>query len=213
MPQLIDLTHTLENDMPVFPGDAPPKFTLAITHANDGAQVTHMELTTHLGTHLDCPLHFIAGGATTDTDDLSPFYGKASMIDCRKFGSHEEITKSHLTQLNLEEQQLKWVILYTGWYQHWGTQKYFDHFPVLSTEAAEYLRDIGIGGIGLDVVSIDAIDSVDFPVHKIVLGSGMYAIENLTNLHLLPTQPFTLATFPLRIVRGDGSPIRAVAIF
>ena len=212
MALLIDLTHTLENDMPVFPGDAPPKFTLAMTHASDGAQVTRMELTTHQGTHLDCPLHFIDGGATTDTDDLSPFYGKAFMIDCRKFGSHEEITKSYLAQLNLEEQQLKWVILYTGWYRHWGTQKYFDHFPVLSTEAAAYLRDIGIGGIGLDVVSIDAIESTDFPVHKIVLGSGIYVIENLTNLHLLPSQPFTLAALPLRIVRGDGSPVRAVAI-
>ena len=212
MAQLIDLTHTLENDMPVFPGDASPKFSLAMTHARNGAQVTRMQLTTHHGTHLDCPMHFIDGGATTDTDDLSPFYGKAIVIDCRKFGHGEEITKSYLVQSKLEGQQVKWVILYTGWYRHWGTQKYFDHFPVLSTEAAEYLRDNGIGGIGLDVISIDAIDSTDFPVHKIVLGSGMYIIENLTNIHLLPSQPFTLAAFPLRITRGDGSPIRAVAI-
>jgi kynurenine formamidase len=212
MPQLIDLTHTLENDMPVFPGDASPKFTLVMAHPDDGAQVTRMTLTTHHGTHIDCPLHFINGGATTHTDDLSAFYGKAIVIDCRNFGRGEEISKSHLVKQNLQEQQLKWVILFTGWYRHWGKPKYFDHFPVLSTDAAEYLRDIGIGGIGLDVISIDAIDSVDFPVHKVVLGGGMYVIENLTNLHLLPLQSFTLAAFPLRIARGDGSPIRAVAI-
>jgi kynurenine formamidase len=212
MSRLIDLTHTLENDMPVFPGDASPKFSLAMTHARDGAQVTRMQLTTHHGTHLDCPLHFIDGGATTNTDDLSPFYGKALVIDCRKFGVGEKITKTHIEQVKLREQQIQWAVLYTGWYRYWGTQKYFDHFPVLSTEAAEYLRDIGIGGIGLDVISIDAIDSTDFPVHKVVLGSGMYVIENLTNLHLLPETDFMLAAFPLRIAHGDGSPIRAVAI-
>ncbi len=212
MALLIDLTHTLENDMPIFPGDEPPKFSLATTHSDDGSQVTRMEITTHIGTHLDCPRHFIDGGTATDTNDLSPFYGKALMIDCRKFGGHEEITKSHLRQFKLEGEQLQWVILQTGWHQHWGTQKYFDPFPVLSPEAAEYLRDIGIVGIGLDVASIDSIDSTDYPVHKIILGSGMYVIENLTNLHLLPAQSFTLAAFPLRISRGDGSPVRAVAI-
>jgi len=209
---VIDLTHTLETGMPVFPGDTAPSFKIVMTHKNDGAQVIRMDIATHHGTHLDCPLHFFENRASTDQSAIENFYGPACMIDCTTFGEDEEIPLEHLLKINIDWEEISWVIIYTGWYRHWGTQKYFDHFPVLSVEAAEFLQSKNLKGIGLDVISIDAIESVDYPIHNIVLGNGMYIIENLTNLHSVATNKFTLVAFPLKIKNGDGSPVRAVAL-
>lgn len=210
--KLIDLSHTLRNGMPVFPGDTAPSFSKAMTHQKDGAQVIRMELATHHGTHLDCPLHFIADAGSTESSDISNFFGKAFLVDCRNFGKGEQIPASHFAEMDMDWESVSWVVIYTGWYKNWGTDEYFNHFPVLSSGAANFLVEKGIKGIGLDVISIDAIDSAHFPVHQIVLGNGLYIIENLTNLHLIPRKYFRLAAFPLKIHDGDGSPVRAVAI-
>jgi len=210
--KIIDLTHTLETGMPVFPGDTAPSFKKVMIHKKDGAQVIRMDIATHHGTHIDCPKHFFENGKTTDSSTLDNFYGKALMLDCTGFGKNEQIPVDFIINSNVNWKEFSWVVIYTGWYKYWGTQKYLDHFPVLSPEAAKYFQSMGIKGIGLDVISIDAIDSVDYPIHNIVLGNGMNIIENLTNLHSIGTNQFTLSALPLKIEDGDGSPIRAVAI-
>jgi kynurenine formamidase len=207
-----DLSHTLENGMMVFPGDEAPMFQKIMTHVSDGAQAIRMDLSTHHGTHIDCPLHFVPDGKAADTSGLENFYGKAVIADCTKFGVKTQIDVGYFNELNLNWDAIDWLIVYTGWYRHWGTAHYLEHFPVITVEAARFLAGKNLKGIGLDVISIDAIDSVDYPVHHIILGSGMYLIENLCNLHQIPAREFTLAAFPLKITQGDGSPIRAVAL-
>ncbi len=210
--KLIDLTHTLETGMLVFPGDKPPSFNKVLTHQKDGTQVTAMSLETHNGTHIDCPLHFIENGKSTDTASPETFFGTAIMIDCREFGAGEEITVSHIKKAEIGWAGVSWVLIYTGWYENWGTKKYFDQYPVLSLEAAKFICEKKILGIGLDVISIDAINSTDYPVHNLVLGKGVFVLENLTNLELIDQDVFQIAAFPLKIKNGDGSPVRAVAI-
>lgn len=210
--KIIDLSHTLKTGMPVFPGDTPPKFNKVMTHKNNGAQVIRMEIATHHGTHLDCPLHFFPNGKSTENSDISSFYGNAFLADCRHFGAGQEIPASYLDALQIDWGKTSWIILYTGWYKHWGTEKYFENFPVLSTEAAQFLVDKKIVGIGLDVISIDAIHSTTYPVHQIILGNGLYIVENLNNLHEIGFNYFNFATFPLKVNEGDGSPVRAVGI-
>ena len=210
--KVIDLSHTLQNGMPVFPGDTAPSFQKSMTHAKDGAQVIRMDLATHHGTHLDCPLHFMAGGNSADSSNIQNFFGKAYLADCTGFGRGEKIPASHFPRIDIDWNEVSWIVIYTGWYKHWGADKYFDHFPVLSEDAAEFLVEKQIVGIGLDVISIDAIDSEDYPIHNIILGNGLYIIENLTNLHDIKSAYFNLATFPLKIKEGDGSPVRAAAV-
>ncbi|MCF8365937.1 MAG: cyclase family protein [Bacteroidales bacterium] len=210
--KIIDLTHTLKTGMPVFPGDTAPTFKKVLTHKNDGAQVIRMDIATHHGTHIDCPLHFFNGGSSTDTSDLENFFGKAYVLDCTNFGKNQEIPLEHIKQTKINWDEISWVIIHTGWYRYWETPEYIDHFPVLSLEAAKFLQEKNLKGIGLDVISIDAINSVDFPIHNIILGNGMFIIENLTNLHLISKEQCLLSALPLKIKDGDGSPIRAIAI-
>jgi len=209
--KIIDLSHTLVNGMPVYPGDEAPVVQKAMTHSKDGAQVTRLEISTHTGTHLDTPRHFVSNDLTTDKMDLGQFYGKGFLIDCREFDQHQQI---HLSHISKHEEQLKkadFALINTGWDKHWGTNKYFDHFPFLSDEAAKFLANYNLKGIGLDFPSIDRIDSTDYPNHNLVLGKGMIILENLTKLGQLIDREFQFAAFPLKVHEGDGSPVRALA--
>jgi arylformamidase len=210
--KIIDLSHTLKNNMPVYPGDAPPVFTKVMTHEKDDVQVTRMNITTHHGTHLDCPLHFIHKGLNTENSVLENFYARALIVDCTSYGAGDEIPAAHFHPYREVLEKISWVIIYTGWYRHWGKEEYTRSFPVLSAEATAFLIKYKIKGIGLDVISIDAVDSADFPNHQLTLGNGTYIIENLTNLHAVTEQIFTLSALPLKILDGDGSPIRAAAV-
>ncbi|MCP4656698.1 MAG: cyclase family protein, partial [bacterium] len=94
----------------------------------------------------------------------------------------------------------------------WGTEAYFSEYPTLSPEAALWLGDLGLQGLGLDMISADETGSDDLPIHKILAGRSMIIIENLTNLHGLPENRFLFSCLPLKIQQADGSPVRAVAI-
>ena len=61
-----DISLTLSNDMPTWPGD--PKIDLQrISKIEDGAtaNVTAMSASLHTGTHVDAPYHFLGGDAAT----------------------------------------------------------------------------------------------------------------------------------------------------
>ncbi len=210
--KIIDLSHTIESGMLAYPGDDVPIIQKAATYEKDGVQVIRLSISTHTGTHLDTPRHFVANGGTTDTMDLETFTGKGLLIDCSNFDKHQQIPLSHILTYKKELEPANFALIYTGWYRHWGTDQYFDHFPVLSVEATEFLVSTKLKGIGLDFPSIDGIDSKDFKNHNLVLGSGLIIIENLTNLGELQNTEFQFAAFPLKIDEGDGSPVRAVAM-
>ena len=65
---------------------------------------------------------------------------------------------------------------------------------------------------GTDTISPDRVGSVDFPVHRALLGRDILSLENLANLGKVKGLVFTLSCFPLKFEDPDGSPIRAVAI-
>ena len=209
--KIIDLSHIIENGMPAWPGDEPPFVQKIYTHDKDEMQVISLSITTHAGTHLDTPRHFLQPGATTDVMGLYNFYGKGVLIDCSQFGQYMEIPLNHVSNYSEELENADFALIYTGWDRHWAKPQYYNHFPVLSFEAVRFLTDCNLKGIGLDFPSIDDIGSKSYPNHNHVLGSGMIIIENLKNLSALIDEPFQFAAFPLKIREGDGSPVRAVA--
>ena len=210
--EIIDLTHTIENDMPAYPGEESPVLENKYSHQNDGFQVLRLKMLTHSGTHLDTPAHFYDNGLTTDIMNLTNFYGKGLLIDCSGFSEGEIISAQSLLRYNEELQHADFALIYSGWSKHWGANKYFGKFPVLSEESTMYLLSFKLKGIGLDVISIDPISSAEYKNHNLVLSNGLIIIENLTNLEYLVNKTFDFAAFPLKIKHGDGSPVRATAI-
>lgn len=164
----------------------------------------------HTGTHIDAPAHLLPGGRTLDQFPVESFMGRACVYHHRSLA--ENITIRHLTQLTEQLHASDFLLIATGWDRHWGEHEYFGAFPVLEADAAVWLTQFRLKGIGLDVISADAIDSQDFPVHHIVLGKNMVIVENLKNLTAITGNSCFFSCLPLNLPEADGSPVRAVAI-
>jgi kynurenine formamidase len=204
--RVIDLTHLIEETMPVFPGTERPVLEPANTLERDGFREKKLHMVSHTGTHMDAPAHMLDHGATLDSMPASKFVGKALKIDAR---SLKVIERQDIESLLTPE--IEFIVLWTGWSQHWGTELYFGDFPALSRDAAVWLSSLALKGVGVDSISIDPMNSERFEVHLALLGKGMVLIENLRGLEDVP-QNFLLSALPLKLLDADGSPVRAVAL-
>ena len=206
----IDLSHTIEENMPVFPGTGTPRITDGTSLATDGFLEKKITLFSHTGTHLDAPAHLIAGGKTLDQLPVGHFTGTACILDVRDL-TGPDISVEHLEFRLPRNRACDFYLLHTGWSRYWGSPDYFKDFPVLTLPAARLLASLRPKGVGLDAISIDAVQGTDLSVHKIFLGQDTIIVENLKNLDRLPKEPFTFFCFPLKLRDADGSPARAVA--
>ncbi len=74
---IIDLTQTLYNNMPVYPGDPAVSIQEIHTLEKEGWNLRQLTLTTHIGTHVNAPYHMAQNGKTLDDLTLERFFGKA----------------------------------------------------------------------------------------------------------------------------------------
>jgi len=207
---MIDLSHPLSIDLPIYPGDPAPRIdVLDSTSYNTPTPTRHLNssylgIGLHSGTHMDAPYHFFGERLAIDQVPLENCLGSAQLIRI----SEPEIGREHLLPYQDRMRRARRVILNTGWHHRWGESNYFTEHPVLTGDAAQLLVETGVVLIGLDTPSVDRFP---FPAHLVLLGNDVLIVENLTNLDRITKEMFTFAAFPLRIVGRDGSPVRAVA--
>ncbi len=208
--KVIDLSHTINNNITVFNEAERPQIKQVAAVEKDGYSQMHFSMYTHNSTHIDAPYHMVPGAKTLDQFNPSKFIGKAFVADVSDANSliRPEDLKAYESKLD----ECDFFILNTGWAGKWKTEEYKKGFPVLSREAAQWLMKFNLKGIGLDTISIDPVDSVDVPIHKIVLGNEVLIVENLTNLEALGDEMFTFSCLPLKFENADGSPVRAVGM-
>ena len=101
--KIIDLTHTISEDMPVYPGTEPPMLKPANTYEKDGFRETLFSLYSHTGTHVDPPAHLFADRTTLDALPIEQFAGKALVIDCTRLAEGEAIRMNELEQAGIEK--------------------------------------------------------------------------------------------------------------
>lgn len=207
---MIDLTHMIQENMPVYPGTKPPEIKVETTIGKNGFEERLITMFSHTGTHMDTPCHILEGGKSLSDYEISDFTGRGALIDVRGM---ETVSLSYVQSYEAELAKADFAVLMSGWSKRWGEDRYFTNYPVLSPEATLYLVQCGLKGICVDMISVDPVDTVDFENHKIIFGNGMLIVENLANLDKLEGQDFVLSCIPLNIERGDGSPVRAFAIF
>lgn len=213
--RIVDLSHPVDDDTPVYPGDPVARFTPAATVAEDGYNVLHVRMGSQTGTHVDAPYHFLEDGARIDQLPLELFLGPAVLVDVRGKPPHGRIEWSDLEPYADRLTPGRMLVLHTGWDEHWGTDAYFDH-PFLTGDAAVRVVAAGVRTVALDALSLDetVLDGVPrdgFAAHFAVLGAGGVIVENLRNLDAVGTPEPVLSVLPLRFVGADGAPVRAVA--
>jgi arylformamidase len=209
--KLIDLSHPLLDDMPVYPGSESPLFETVATVNHEGYAEKRITLFSHTGTHLDAPSHILSQGLSLDRLPVDHFAGSASVLD---FSSHsgQSIEIDDLIPYRYLIQNSDFILIYTGWSRHWGLEAYYTGYPVLSGNAADWIGGFRLKGLGVDAISVDPPQAQGLPVHRSLLEQQTILVENLNRLQDLPQSGFTFFALPLRIQDGDGSPVRAVAM-
>jgi kynurenine formamidase len=214
--RIVDLSHPIHDDMPIYPGDPVVRITPAATIAEDGCHVQHVHLGSQTGTHLDAPFHFFDDGAQVDDLALDRLCAPAVIADVRSAPARSAITWSDLAPVAGQLGPRTILVLHTGWSRHWGTDRYHAH-PYLDATAAQRILDAGTRTIAIDAMSLDeTVESSDHPTgfaaHTAVLGAGGVIAENLTNLAAIDFPDPVLSLLPIRLRGADGAPIRAVAM-
>ncbi|WP_135825203.1 cyclase family protein [Halorussus ruber] len=231
-----DLSHSLDADTVVYPGDPEVEVSPSATHETDGYRVTEVRLGTHAGTHVDAPSHTEPGGRNLDDFAVGEFTFDARVVDCSEFGPREPIGPEEIPE-PAEISDTELLVFRTGWDDYWGTDRYFDH-PYLTEEAAKACAERGLH-VGLDALSPDPSPSktgsengesengesengesetemeqepTGVPAHHQLLGADRFVLENLTALADLPER-FELRAYPLALAEADGSPVRAIAVW
>lgn len=210
MNKIIDLTHKLNNDIAVYPGTSSPEIKQINFIEKDYYAERSLKLRTHSGTHIDAPCHIVLGAKTLDELPLESFIGKGLVIDCTEV-ENNDISLDFIKQYEDKIKEADFIIIYAAWYQKWGSKTYFNEFPVLNTEATEWLIKQNIKGIGYDSISADQINCQQIPNHRMLLANEVLIVENLKNLDQLIGKDFEFNAIPLNIEGSDGSPIRAFA--
>ena len=205
--KVYDLTHTIRNDMPVYPGTEQPRLTTACTIEEVGYRETLLHMYSHTGTHMDAPAHMLPDGAALDRYPGEKFVGAAIVVDCR---GEKDISLPLLQRYDLSG--VDFVLFCTGWDKKWGTPAYYENFPCLTAEAAAYLATLPLKGVGEDSISLDPCDSTEFPNHITLMKAGFINTENLTGLDALLGRRFTFVTLPLKFENADGCSCRAIAM-
>ncbi len=200
---MIDLTHTIIDNLQVYPGDE----NLSLTRQKDFStdKFTDFKLITgmHAGTHIDGPMHLTQDDRYISSLPLTSFVGKACVINT---GSEMDIKWKESYSEIIKEKDI--IIINTGFGRYFGTVKYLIDNPVINESFAAAVIERGIKMIGIDLMSPD---SQPHKIHKMLLSAGILIAENLANLDRLSSiGSFEVIALPLKI-NSDSSPARIIA--
>ncbi len=204
--KIYDITVPISNELPVYPGDPEIKITRIMSlEAGDVARVSHLSFSTHIGTHIDPPYHFMQDGMPLDQAPLDIFIGPARVIDVGEVAS---IDAALLATFDLDGAER--VIFKTRNSRLWReTNEFQKDFVYLETDAAESLVGRGVKLVGIDYLSIEKFNFDQPTTHWALLGAGVFIVEGL-DLTGVPAGDYELICLPLKIKDGDGGPARVV---
>ena len=208
-----DLTLTISQKLPTFPGSPKPQFIPWSTIKKDGYNLELLFLSSHTGTHLDAPYHFVQKGKKIHEIPVDRLARRAILIKKRK-KSNQQITKSDITSFEKKHGSITkddTIVFCTGWHKNLQKETYFEKNPGLSVSAAKYLVTKKINLVGIDSPSIDLGTEKNFSVHEILSKNNILIVENLTNLEKISNH-FILVVLPLKLKDATGSPVRAIAL-
>jgi kynurenine formamidase len=238
--EVIDLTQPLHEHTPII--QLPPPFantpgwkTHEISRYDEKGPAWYwnwFEGGEHVGTHFDAPIHWVTGKEKDDVSQVPVrnLIGPAVVIDKTAEAAKNPDYLLTIDDIRAFERQHGalptggWLLYRTGWDQRASDQKAFlnanetgPHTPGIAIDCARWLAgEAPIVGIGVETVGTDAgaAHSFDppFPCHSFVLGANKYGLTQLAKLNRLPATGAVLIVAPLKLVKGSGSPCRALAL-
>jgi kynurenine formamidase len=186
----------------------------------------------HTGTHFDAPVHWITGRDlphnTTDTLVPASLIAPACVIDCSADAARDAdflLTADRVREWEGQHGTIPngaWALMRTDWSKRTDPVAYqnFDetgqHTPGPDAGAVRLLVERGVIGFGTETIGTDAGQAAHlrppYPCHTFMHGAGRYGLQCLANLDLLPPAGSIVIAAPLKILRGSGSTVRALAL-
>ncbi|MBO8178508.1 arylformamidase [Aeribacillus pallidus] len=199
----IDISQPLHNELAHWPGDTPFSYNLSFTKEQTGSvNIGRMTMSLHSGTHVDAPFHFNDHGEKILDLDVSVFIGPARVIDV----SHcEKIDRAALEVFDLEG--VTRLLLRTAVPNE--PNRFPEKIVPLDADLGPFFYEKGIRLVGVDVPSVDPLDSKDMAAHHSLHQHGVHILENVMLDDVEPGD-YELIAVPLPLKEADGSPVRAL---
>ena len=207
--KIYDITVPISPEMPVWPGDPAVQIELVSKiEVGDNANVSHLSLSAHTGTHVDAPFHFLQEGVSLDQVPLDLFVGPAYVVEILGV---DLITARELANVGIP-QDIERLLIKTRNSELWvnGETEFKTEFVALSPDAAQFLVDHNIKLVGIDYLSIAPFKQ-SRPTHQILLGNEVVILEGV-DLSAVPSGNYMLYCLPLKLVGVDGAPARAILV-
>lgn len=211
--KVYDLSQPIFHNAPQWPEYQPTVVTLPYSLAAHGFNAERVELTTHTGTHVDVPFHFVENGPTVDRMPLEAFTGLAIALDLRGKAPKSVVSRSDLSRFEIHAGDI--VLLKTGWGEKRAlSHEYLEEWPYLDREAADYLVACDVKGVGTDTLSIGGIGDpkISRAPHIPLLRANKFIIEDMRIPdELLDGKRRPFCAFPILIAGAGAAWTRAVA--
>jgi arylformamidase len=207
-----DISRTLSNDLAEWPGDEPYQFRATQEKAK-GASVNlgAISMSVHNGTHADAQFHFDTNGESIEKASLEIYLGRAAVVDlAQAFLQAKEKHLITIEDLRPSAEQIaaaSRLLVKTG---RWSDSTVFpDKIPVIAADVPAWLQKNGVRLLGVDLPSVDEIDSKSLQNHHALARAGIAIVESLDLSDVAPGI-YQLAALPLKIAGADGAPMRAI---
>lgn len=225
--RVVDLTHTLSPDFPVFPFYRPVQIRRLAKVETDGWGAAELTFPEHTGTHLDAPAHFVAGGLTADCIPAERLLAPLVVVSIAEKAERDDDALLTVDDLHAWERRHGTiprgavVALHSAWEARLAEPGRFlnadatgtMHSPGFSADAAGFLvEDRAIVGAATDTLSLDIGASTDYAAHRVFLPAGRFGLENVANLALVPPVGATLIVGGPKHLGATGGPARLLAL-
>ncbi|MGD7045175.1 arylformamidase [Jeotgalibacillus proteolyticus] len=204
MKKIIDISMELSQESAVWPGDTLFQYEVVWDIEESGSvNVGKIESSTHMGTHIDAPFHYDQNGKKVDELSLERYISKALVVDCR---GKERISADDILPF-ITDSSIRSVLIKTN---YWKDRNHFpETIPVMQEDVPGKLAEKNINLIGVDLPSVDTIDSKELKNHLELHRHDIWILEGI-DLKEVSEGVYELIALPLKIAGADGSPVRAV---
>ncbi|MCC3377036.1 cyclase family protein [Cohnella sp. REN36] len=205
MLRIYDISMTIEESMQVWNDMAPkkPKISNVTNHDQGKPHESRLDMDVHCGTHVDAPLHMLAGGETIETIGLDRLVGPARVLDLTQL--RDAITREDLEPFRIQRGER---ILFKTSSSY--SETFLNDFVYLREDGARYLAELGVAVVGTDALGIERAQD-EFPTHRALMRAGAVIVEGLRLREVEPGN-YYLVVAPLKLTGIDAAPARALLI-
>ena len=225
--RVVDLSHVISPQIPLWPGDPKVVFKVVATMKKDGYYLRSFTIGEHSATHMNAPNSFVSG----NTEAITSYTAEQRVVPTIVIDARAQCAANADYQLT-QQDVLAWeakngkiapgsfVVMFTGWQDKWNDPKAFIgqdakgdlHFPGFAGATSKWLvTDRQIAGVGIDTHGVDPGSDTSYATNTEMANTHKIAIECMANLDQLPAKGATLVLAPLQLQNGSGSPMDIIA--